>query len=326
MIAAGWLLSALLTAGAPEVLVQAALRTPDGGGLSVGMSFELVIEARHAPGEVALLPATLPLPEALAERPNGRRRHRARAGGAEVDRFEIELVAFEAGELEIPAIPVAVGSTTAHTLPLSVTVASNLAADELMVASTTIAEAAAAALAELERLSAPDPGARPLPVLNTALLYALGGLALAGLFAFAFARWSRRRGSAEATTEAPPPPPRPCDEVALEGLERLAAAGHLERGEFKPYFVALSEILRVYVGARYHFDSVELTLHELTDALRRFDTPGLDEDALLRILQAADLVKFAKFTPERGEAEAAWSQARALVIATRPAPSAEVRS
>lgn len=319
MSAAGALLSALLFASAAPVEVEAALRGPDGGGLSVGASFVLIIEARHAPGEVALLPATLPLPDALAERPNGRRRHRTREGAREVDRFELELVAFEAGALEIPAIPVAVGSTHAATRPLVVEVTSNLSEDELLVASTTVAEAAGAAMAELERWAAPDPGARVVEVLNTPLLYALGGLALTALLGLGLARWSRRERR-DAMEAPPPPPPRPADEVALERLAALAAAGYLERGELKPYFVELSELLRVYVGARYRFDSVELTLHELTLALRRFDTPGLDEDELLRLLEEADLVKFAKFTPERSEAEACWSRARALVLATRPPP------
>ncbi len=312
------LVSALLFGLGPSQLeVDAHLSMPDAGGLSVGESFRLLIEARHAPGEVALLPATLPLPEALAERTARRKRTRTREGAIEIDRFELELMAFQAGSIEIPPIEVAVGSTTAATPRLEIEVRSNLSADEQLVASTTTAEAANAAMAELERMSAPDPGARTVQVPNWPLIYGLGAMIVLALLALAFQRF-RQPSAAAQKVEAPPPPPRPAHEVALERLATLAAAGYAKRGELKAHFVELSEILRVYVGARYDFDSVELTHLELTEALRRVDTPGLDEDELLRLLETADLVKFAKFTPEEEEANAAWSRARQLVLATKP--------
>lgn len=307
--------------GSAALEVEAGLKPTDAGGPSVGESFVLVIEARHALGEVALLPTTLPLPDALAERPDRRRRTRTREGAEEIDRFELELLAFEAGTLEIPAIEVAVGSTTAHTLPLEILVASNLSADELLVASTTTAEAAQAAMAELEGMAAPDPAARSIGVLNLPLLYGLAGLLAAAALITGLLWWRRHRRPTQTSESPPASPPRPADLVALERLERLAAAGHLQRGDMKSYFVELSEILRVYVGARYGFDSVELTHFELTDALRHFDTPGLDEDELLRLLKDADLVKFAKFRPEPEDAEAAWSRAKDLVLSTRPPPA-----
>ena len=312
------LLCGMLAAlSAAPLQVDARLALPDAGTLAVGESFRLLIEARHAPGEVALLPANLPLPPALAERPNRRKRTRTRDGAVETDHFELELMAFEAGLVEIPALEVAVGSTVAATPRLEIDVRSNLSEDELLVASTTTAEAASAAMAELERLSAPDPGTRSVPVLNRPLLYGLGAIVLLLFFALLARRFLRPR-SIDSAPQVPAPPPRPAHEVALERLAELASAGHVARGDMKSHFVGLSEILRVYVGARYGFDSVELTHFELTEALRQIDTPGLDEDELLRLLQSADLVKFAKFTPERDEADAAWSRARHLVLTTQP--------
>ena len=51
--------------------------------------------------------------------------------------------------------------------------------------------------------------------------------------------------------------------MALEKLDRLGAYGFLENADNRPFYFAVSEVIREYLGARYGFDSLELTTDEL---------------------------------------------------------------
>jgi len=284
------------------------------GGLTVGSPFTLVVEARHPPGAVALLPEALPLPEALAERIKQRKHVRRAEGDAEVDRYELELLAFDAGEQTIGPIELAFGSTKAVSRDLVIDIASGLAEAEQPVATSTLPEA----MAELERMAATNPPPRAVMVEDYSLVYGAGALfgLLVGflLVRRLLRRWKQREVVVEAP---PPPPPRPAHEVALERLEALREDDPMAQGEHKTFWVALSEILRAYVGDRYTFDSVELTVAELAAQLRTMRTPGLDLAVLEKILNEADLAKFAKYVPSDAEAHSALNGAFDVVERTR---------
>ena len=98
-------------------------------------------------------------------------------------------------------------------------------------------------------------------------VYIAGGLlaaALGALLTMLIVRRLRaRRG------ERPGPPPRPAHEVALERLDRLGAYGFLENADNRPFYFAVSEIIREYLGGRFGFDSLEMTTDELVAELRR---------------------------------------------------------
>lgn len=295
--------------------VTAKIVPPKDGPLTVGAPFTLVIEAAHAPGGVALLPQALPLPEGLAERLSERAHTRSDEGGAEIDRFELELLAFDAGPQTIAPIELALGSTKAVSRELVVEIASGLADSELPVATSTLPEA----LAELERMAATNPPPRSVMVSDYGLLYGGGALAAVIIGALLLRRLLARLKARQALAPPPPPPPpRPAHEVAFERLEALRAADPLARGEHKVFWVTLSEILRAYVGSRYHFDSVELTVAELVGTLRTMRTPGLELGQLERILNEADLAKFAKYVPSDAEAHSALNGAFDVVDHTKP--------
>jgi hypothetical protein len=314
-----------------EVKAELVLPPRDGGepAARVGEPIRLIVSARHAPGDIAILSEELGLPEAIGERKAARVHRRstetpATGEAAELDRYELEVIPFEAGELQIPKIALALGSTTAYTAALPLTVETGLKSDEALVASST----QAAAIAELDKLAAPDPPPRAISVPDYTLAAVLGGVvALAALALIARSVLSRKRIAR--ASEPPPPPPRPAHELALERLAALERAGHVERGAFKEYYVELSEILRSYAGGRYGFESVELTVPELMDSLRARHTPGLDLALLDRILREADLVKFAKYQPPELEAKSAMNHAQSIVECTRPAstpPPTDLRS
>ena len=281
----------------------------------MGQPFEVVITARHAPGGIALLPEALELGEEVAERRSARRHVRTLEGGVETDRYTVELLAFEAGLVTVPAIPLALGATVAETPALELTVETGFAPEELEIATSTQPEA----LGALESLAAADPRPQDVPVPDYTLFWVLGAVLLLGLAVLGARAWSRRERRARPSP--PPPPPRPAHEVALERLAALRRDNPLADGDAKSFYTELSAILRAYAGGRYGFESLELTVDELIAELNHHRTDGLDNLKLRHFLQLADQVKFAKMVPSRSEGEEALDGAVALVEASRPRPA-----
>lgn len=287
------------------------------GPYEVGKPFRLTITAEHPAGRIALLPESLSLGDALAERTVARHHTRTGDDKVEVDRYDLELLAFDSGDHTVPSIEMAFGSTTAATNPVTIQVASGLAAEEQVVASSTIPQA----IAELEKMVAPNPPPREVLVEDHTMLW-IGGGVVAAIVAALVGRViykQVRRATRPLYGVAPPPPRRPPHEVALERLEALRKSSYLADSDAKLYYVELSEILRAYVGARFDFDSVELTVVELTAALRGMRTPGLDLSNLQRVLDEADLVKFAKYKPDDTQAHSALNASFEIVERTAPA-------
>jgi hypothetical protein len=115
----------------------------------------------------------------------------------------------------------------------------------------------------------------------------------------------------------PAPPPRPAHEVAYERIARLKAGQWLAKGELKEFTFELSEILREYLGLRYHADTLELTTSELLTAMKKRGPAGLSVYALEDFLRATDLVKFAKHVPTHSDAEASLETCEQIISGTR---------
>jgi hypothetical protein len=225
--------------------------------------------------------------------------------------FVLTVAAYQPGALEIPAVEVTYFGKggevlSARTLPTPVTVVSLIANE-------------------------PEPqlkeNAGPVPVIQRDYLYAYiaGGLAAAGLGA-ALALFIRRRLRARAA-HRPAPPPRPAHEVALERLDRLGAQ-LASCDDLRPFTFELSEIIREYLGARFAFDSLELTTEELVPRLRERvliqEMRGFVLGEVEGWLAGCDLVKFAKVAPSMAEARGALETGIRIVESSRPRPEPPV--
>jgi hypothetical protein len=174
----------------------------------------------------------------------------------------------------------------------------------------------------------PEPAlkdnAPPVRVLERDLLLAYlgGGLLAAGAGAL-LAGLVRKRLRQRASMR-PAPPPRPAHEIALERLDRLGAAGFVDDADHRPFYFQLSEVIRDYLGARFGFDSLELTTEELLDELRRRAARELVLGEIEGWLSGCDLVKFAKVSPSAPEARGALELAIRIVESTRPRPEPQV--
>ena len=225
--------------------------------------------------------------------------------------FVLTVAAYQPGAVEIPAVEVTYFGKggevlSARTPPIPVTITSLIANE-------------------------PEPklkeNAGPVPVIQRDYLYAYiaGGLAAAGLGA-ALALFIRRRLRARAA-HRPAPPPRSAHEVALERLDRLGAqlAGS---DDLRPFTFELSEIIREYLGARFNFDSLELTTEELVLRLRRRvpiqEMRGFVLGEVEGWLGGCDLVKFAKVAPSMAEARGALETGIRIVESSRPRPEPTV--
>ena len=225
--------------------------------------------------------------------------------------FTLTVAGYETGDTRIPAIEVTYlgphgDVRTVSTAPIPIKIASLIAN-------------------EPEPALKDSPGGPPPVVVmeqNLWPAYIAGGVLAAALGALVAAlvvrRLRARRG------ERPGPPPRPAHEIALERLDRLGAYGFLENADNRPFYFAVSEVIREYLGARYGFDSLELTTDELGAELKKRAGRELVLSEVSGWLGACDLVKFAKISPTAAEARGALESAIRIVSTTKLAPEPAV--
>jgi hypothetical protein len=139
----------------------------------------------------------------------------------------------------------------------------------------------------------------------------------AALLVLAFWFLVRRMKSAR---PAPPGlPPRPCWEVALERLNLLERSKLLSEGRFKDYYSMLSDIVRSYIEARFDIRAPEMTTEEFLALSCGFERlKDGDKTFLGELLQASDMVKFAKFVPQMDHARENMGLARKFIEETKP--------
>lgn len=118
------------------------------------------------------------------------------------------------------------------------------------------------------------------------------------------------------------PPHRPREE-ALAELERARSLGLVEAGDWKGFFSLVSDALRTYLMAVSPQLGADLTTGEITNAVQRERVEPDAAAALEQVLRAADLVKFARYSPSELEAEATWSAAREVIEQIEPARPAD---
>lgn len=115
-----------------------------------------------------------------------------------------------------------------------------------------------------------------------------------------------------------PAPPLPPHVEAQMALEKLRQQRLWQEGEHKLYYSTLTDIIRAYIAGRYGVGAMEMTSDEIIEAMRGVELPQKSAMDLADILREADLVKFAKATPEAEENEAAFRAAWDFVEQTKP--------
>ncbi len=133
---------------------------------------------------------------------------------------------------------------------------------------------------------------------------------------YALSKYLATRGKSISDLFKPTPPPPPHVE-AIKALEELHNQKLWQNEKFKEYYSSLTHIIRHYVARRYEVAAMEMTSEEIIEAMRSVDLPNKSRMDLTSLLRDADLVKFAKATPEGEENEASYYKVYYFVEETK---------
>jgi hypothetical protein len=283
----------------------------------VGAPLRLKIQPELPPGWLVAPPA----PDLDLDPFSLRRVSLVRSADAPGEAFLLDLVPLRAGELEIPAITLTARGpegeeVSLQTEGLPVHVDSNLPVPEAYPEDET-GEPAAPAPADLKPVLSAPRDWRPVWI-------AAGSLAVATILGFVLLRRLRQLRRRPGVPQAPRRSKRalrPAWEIALEELDRIAAADHVGKGEIARQYIEVTAVVRQYLEDRYGVPALESTTSDLRSFL---DAAALGPDArtqVLALLGEADLVKFAKALPPESAARASEERAREFVKRTAPAPA-----
>ena len=266
---------------------------------TLGQELHLVIEAEAPPGS-----HVLPLPEKINVAPFELRRTEilSGAGGNARTVFALTLAVFDLGDQRIPPVPVRYKDASGQIV-------------EVMTDPQTVK------VVEVKKRPGDKDDIRPIKGPVSMDLRRLRALLLgaAALFLTLFLTVKiilRRRRKVLEDLESRKPP----HERAMIELERLQRGPLSEEGKFKEYYSELADILRRYISRRYEFNAMDLTTFELVQELqkRSFERPLVEK--VKHFLDAADLIKFAKFVPPRSLASQLVQQLTVIVDDTKPVP------
>lgn len=153
----------------------------------------------------------------------------------------------------------------------------------------------------------------PLDRRRTWLWWSLGILATAAAILLLAGLLRRRRRRA-----AMPKPLLP-HEWAFFAFQRLEEDQLVERGRVQEFYFRLSGIVREYIERRFGLMAPERTTPEFLAEVRSDSSLSGEHKTLLgQFLQAADMVKFARYEPAPTEVQTALGTARAFVDQTTP--------
>ncbi|MBI1870436.1 MAG: hypothetical protein HYS07_04495 [Chlamydiae bacterium] len=106
-------------------------------------------------------------------------------------------------------------------------------------------------------------------------------------------------------------------EEALKRLEELAHSDAFREARIKEVYSQLSDILRHYLGRRFFLNILEMTTFECLKELKSKKLSSEVMNKIRDLLNEADLVKFAKYIPDRLELTLRLQQGIELVDVTK---------
>ena len=186
------------------------------------------------------------------------------------------------------------------------------------------------ALTVLSVLSGPNeelkdirpPADLSTPLWERPLVLALLGLAVVGASG-AVGYYIYRRSRAQASAAGPETDTRKPWEAALQELDRIGRLDLLETGDLRGHYTLVAVALRTYLGATYlmevgQADGSDMSTEEIGAAISQSSLNALNSREVVELLQEADLVKFANYSPPAARAHEVVSRVRRFVDATGP--------
>lgn len=145
------------------------------------------------------------------------------------------------------------------------------------------------------------------PYILAALLFAVAS--------YLFYRWYKKREPEPETEPAPLPDPfrNPLDDLKKE-IEKLADVQSLHtEEEFEAFYVRLGDSIRLYLKRIYEFPALEMTTREINEELQKELAPSEIITITRKVLNEADIVKFANFHPGTEDAASVYKRAKQFI-------------
>jgi BatD DUF11 like domain len=145
-----------------------------------------------------------------------------------------------------------------------------------------------------------------------AALIVLGFLLVVALIVY-MARRGRRAAAGEEKLAAMPAGIPAAAGPKVEALKALDAAEVL-KADSKVFYSVVSEAIRRYLRAAYSIPATEATTAEIMEAVKSSTLSDSAIDELRKVLEEADLVKFAKYEPTEDEKTGYLEKARDFLL------------
>lgn len=142
--------------------------------------------------------------------------------------------------------------------------------------------------------------------------WGLAGLALLAILIYIFLRY-RNKKSLFSRPKLPP------HVIAATELRKVKEMELWQHGKIKEYYTSVTDIVREYLEARFGKNAMEMTTLEIMASIQNDAIDQRDKDMLYDLLSISDLVKFAKYTPDVEDNEAAFQRAFDFVEHTKGA-------
>lgn len=136
--------------------------------------------------------------------------------------------------------------------------------------------------------------------------YLILAMVVLALIIALFLLWKkyRKKQELQAPQTLVPRDERPNWKQALDALYELKEQSLPAKGDFILYHYRLSEIMKLFLEAEYHFSANEMTSKEIKAFLKKHNPISItDQRAVVAWLESCDLVKFAKHEPSVAECD-----------------------
>lgn len=215
----------------------------------------------------------------------------------------LTITSFDSGSFYFPQIPFLYKKT-------SDTASYTLLSDSVLLNVNTVKVDTTKEIKDIKGImSAPLTFAEVLP-------YILGGLGLLLIIGFVIYYFKKRK-KGEAVFQKPKPI-IPAHILALQALEVLNNKKLWQNNKVKDYYTELTDILRTYLEKRFGINALEMTSDEIIESTLSLEIETEIRSQLRKMLQTADLVKFAKGNPLQNEHTQAFEITKDFVEKTKP--------
>lgn len=114
-------------------------------------------------------------------------------------------------------------------------------------------------------------------------------------------------------------PKLPPHVLAVSELQKIKDMELWQNGKHKEYFTLITDTVREYLDGRFGKNAMEMTTDEIMASIKDDSINDRDKEMLKELLSLADLVKFAKYVPEREDNEVSYLRALEFVEHTKGA-------